>query len=102
MSEGFVANGSLANASGYERRLQTEIDMPLSIMKRCCVLAALVSPGCFALHAEAEDGRPKRPNILFCISDDQSWLYTSIGGDPVVKTPAFDRVAREGLRSWNS
>lgn len=39
----------------------------------------------------------KRPNILFCISDDQSWCHTGAMGDPVVKTPAFDRVAREGI-----
>ena len=39
-----------------------------------------------------------RPNILFCISDDQSYAHTGANGDPVVKTPAFDRVAGEGLR----
>jgi len=38
-----------------------------------------------------------RPNILFAISDDQSWLHTSINGDPVVKTPVFDRIAKEGV-----
>ena len=38
------------------------------------------------------------PNILFCISDDQSYANTGANGDPVVQTPAFDRVAREGLR----
>jgi len=38
------------------------------------------------------------PNILFCISDDQSYAHTSANGDPVVQTPAFDRIAREGLR----
>jgi hypothetical protein len=36
------------------------------------------------------------PNILFCISDDQSYAHASANGDPVIKTPAFDRVAREG------
>jgi N-sulfoglucosamine sulfohydrolase len=41
--------------------------------------------------------KKKRPNILFCISDDQSWLHAGAMGDPVVKTPAFDRVAREGI-----
>ncbi len=40
----------------------------------------------------------QRPNILFCISDDQSYAHTGANGDPVVKTPAFDRIAREGLR----
>lgn len=39
-----------------------------------------------------------RPNILFCVSDDQSYDHTGANGDPVVKTPAFDRIAREGLR----
>lgn len=38
-----------------------------------------------------------RPNILFCIADDWSWPHASAGGDPVVKTPNFDRVAREGF-----
>ncbi|MDG2224041.1 MAG: sulfatase [Rubripirellula sp.] len=39
-----------------------------------------------------------RPNILFCISDDQSYAHTGANGDPIVQTPAFDRTAREGLR----
>mgnify|MGYP006168917727 CR=1 FL=1 len=43
-----------------------------------------------------------RPNILFCISDDQSWAHTGANGDPVVSTPAFDRVAAEGLRFTHS
>ena len=44
----------------------------------------------------------ERPNILICISDDQSWAHTGANGDPVVRTPAFDRVAREGLRFVHS
>lgn len=40
---------------------------------------------------------PKPPNILIAIADDQSFLHTSIAGYPAVKTPAFDRVAREGV-----
>jgi len=47
-------------------------------------------------------GAEPRPNILFCISDDQSWAHMGANGDPVVKTPAFDRVANEGLRFINS
>ena len=39
----------------------------------------------------------ERPNILFCISDDQSYAHTGANGDPVVQTPGFDRIAREGL-----
>ncbi|MEM7393111.1 MAG: sulfatase, partial [Verrucomicrobiota bacterium] len=43
-------------------------------------------------------GPKERPNILFCISDDQSYAHTGANGDPVVKTPAFDRISREGIR----
>ena len=39
----------------------------------------------------------RRPNILFAISDDQSFLHTSFAGCTFIKTPAFDRVAREGV-----
>jgi len=38
-----------------------------------------------------------RPNILLAIADDQSWGHTSFAGDPVVRTPTFDRIAREGV-----
>ena len=39
-----------------------------------------------------------RPNILLLIGDN--WLYDHAGanGDPVVTTPVFDRIAREGAR----
>jgi len=49
------------------------------------------------LAASLSLAEAKRPNILFCISDDQSYAHTGATGDPVVKTPAFDRVAREGI-----
>ena len=41
------------------------------------------------------DTRP--PNILFAISDDQSYPYASVYGSKMVQTPAFDRVARNGV-----
>ncbi|MEW4487981.1 sulfatase-like hydrolase/transferase [Thalassoglobus sp. JC818] len=39
----------------------------------------------------------ERPNVLFVISDDQSWLHASAYGCEFVQTPAFDRVASEGI-----
>jgi N-sulfoglucosamine sulfohydrolase len=41
--------------------------------------------------------RPRRPNILFCIADDQSYQHAGAYGCRWVRTPGFDRVAREGL-----
>lgn len=39
----------------------------------------------------------KQPNILFAISDDQSYPHASAYGCRFVNTPAFDRVASEGI-----
>ncbi len=43
-----------------------------------------------------------RPNILFCMADDWGWPDAGAYGDPIVKTPAFDRVAREGILFENA
>ena len=52
----------------------------------------------FAIFVASFEAAESRPNILFCISDDQSYALAGANGDQVVKTPGFDRVAREGLR----
>lgn len=38
-----------------------------------------------------------RPNILFCIADDWGWPHAGAYGDQAVRTPAFDRLASEGV-----
>jgi len=50
----------------------------------------------------AAEGKPARPNILFLFADDWGWPHASCLGDPVVKTPAFDRVAKEGVLFRNA
>lgn len=39
----------------------------------------------------------QKPNILFAISDDQSWMHCSAYLDPHTRTPAFDSVAGKGV-----
>jgi arylsulfatase A-like enzyme len=58
-------------------------------MKRLLVALTLL---CSALYA-AET----KPNILFILADN--WRYPTAGilGDPMAKTPAFDRIASEGV-----
>ena len=53
-----------------------------------------------ASAAGAED--VKRPNILFIIADDWSWGHAGAYGCKWIKTPAFDRVAREGVLFQNT
>ena len=57
----------------------------------------LLSTGLVLLTGRARGKRAPRPNILFAIADDQSFAHTGAMGDPVVRTPTFDRVAREGV-----
>lgn len=44
-----------------------------------------------------ENTRQKSPNILFAISDDQSYPHASAYGAGFVDTPVFDRVANNGV-----
>ena len=58
-----------------------------------CLFIVLALTSFVRLHAAPAT----RPNILFVISDDQSYPHASAYGTKWVKTPAFDRIAREGL-----
>jgi arylsulfatase A-like enzyme len=44
----------------------------------------------------------ERPNIVLAIADDWSWPHASAYGAPGVKTPTFDRLAREGVLFSNA
>jgi arylsulfatase A-like enzyme len=45
----------------------------------------------------ADDAAAKRPNILFLIADDWGWNHSGAYGCTWIKTPTFDRLAREGV-----
>ncbi|MEQ9289193.1 MAG: sulfatase [Cyclobacteriaceae bacterium] len=62
-----------------------------------CILSACFFCSCSTSKSQQKSETTKRPNILFAFADDQSWLHTSAFGDKIVKTPAFDRVANEGI-----
>lgn len=38
-----------------------------------------------------------RPNIVFCLADDWGWPHAGAYGAPGIKTPSFDRLAKEGV-----
>lgn len=57
------------------------------------VLSTLVSS---LLIPQISSAVTNRPNILFVISDDQSYPHASAYGSSLVKTPAFDLVAQNG------
>ncbi len=47
-------------------------------------------------HTNASD-TPPHPNILLALGDNWAWPHAGALGDPTVKTPVFDRIAREGM-----
>ena len=55
-----------------------------------CLLAGAASVPLLAKAAQAQ------PNILFAIADDWG-VHAGVYGDKVVKTPTFDRLAKEGI-----
>ena len=43
-----------------------------------------------------------RPNVLFILADDFGWNDTSCMGQEKFKTPNIDRLARDGLDTWQA
>lgn len=70
---------------------------PFITALRAFVLCTATALTTVALSAATPATPRSRPNILFAISDDQSHAHTSFAGYKAVHTPAFDRVAREGI-----
>ena len=68
-------------------------------LKRAGLCAGAATLGLLGrMAAAAEAGVPRRkPNILFALADDWSYGHAGAYGCRWVKTPAFDRVAREGI-----
>jgi len=55
-----------------------------------------------ACTSKIEESSEVPPNFLFCIADDWSFPHAGVYGDSVVKTPNFDRVAKEGILFMNA
>ncbi len=65
-----------------------------------CLLVTMLA-GAFGKWALLQ-AAPRQPNVLLAISDDQSFRHTSIAGYKAITTPAFDRIAREGVLFRNA
>src|SRR5438309_7378889 len=60
----------------------------------CLAAVTLLAGASFAGAAAPAD---KRPNILFAMADDWAWPHAGVYGDKIVRTPTFDRLAKEGV-----
>ncbi|WP_211211951.1 sulfatase-like hydrolase/transferase, partial [Flexithrix dorotheae] len=62
----------------------------------------LVLFSCGKQEKVVEDNSPKRPNILFIMSDDHAYQAISAYDDKLLKTPNIDRLADEGILFSNA
>jgi arylsulfatase/arylsulfatase A len=58
-------------------------------------LAIVVAAGCD--EARRSDRSPARPNVVVIVTDDQGFGDLGWTGNPVLRTPNLDRLAREGV-----
>lgn len=64
------------------------------------MVAALASaPGAGVARAQ---GKTARPNLVFILSDDQRYDTMGAAGNKIIRTPAMDALARDGVRFTNA
>lgn len=60
---------------------------------------AILFPTC---QPEQKAGPPRRPNIVFIMSDDHAYQAISAYSNHLIQTPNIDRIARDGLLFTNA
>ena len=68
--------------------------MPHRFPSPFLALAALVAG---AIAPAVAQRPPEHPNIVVYVADDLGWRDTGVYGNPAVRTPNIDRLARSGL-----
>jgi arylsulfatase A-like enzyme len=76
-------------------------DSKVPLMKKVLFLC-LVSMVATTLLFSCKKEEPKRPNILFIMSDDHAYQAISAYSDKLLQTPNIDRIAREGMLFTNA
>ena len=66
------------------------------------ILISLLILISFSSCTKKEEVSPKRPNILFIMSDDHAYQAISAYSDKLIQTPNIDRIANEGLLFTNA
>jgi len=69
---------------------------------RILATIGLITGMAAAVPAEISAAESSRPNILFAIADDWSFGHAGVYGNRWVKTPGFDRVAKQGVLFTNA
>lgn len=71
------------------------------VARRCMVGASVLAAGAMswaALSPQAIGAAPRQPNIIVILADDLGYNDVSLNGNPLVRTPNIDSIARDGAR----
>ena len=79
-------------------------DNPENPMRRSFLKTGVGAVGSMALGAAplAAQAGPRRPNLIFMTTDGHRPDALSLNGNPILQTPNFDRIGREGVQFRNS
>jgi len=94
----FAAVAKTLAIAGFDSQMK-EIPMKLRHVLTVLVIGLALTP---MGASRAQQQTRSRPNILLAIADDWSFGHAGVYGCNWVKTPAFDRVAREGVLFTNA
>lgn len=84
-----------ANQPGHETTRR-------EFLQGSAALAGSLLAGSAASSLASAQTRTKRPNIVFFLGEGQRYDALSIAGNPILKTPNHDRIAREGMMFRNA
>ena len=66
--------------------------------RRFLALAGAGAAGLLAARLHAAEARPRKPNVVVIISDDQGYADVGVHGCKDIPTPHLDSIARNGVR----
>src|SRR5258708_7787819 len=77
----------------------------MNVLRLFLISLAVAIAGAVVVAAPAAEqpAAPRQPiNLLFIITDQQRWDTLGCAGNPIIKTPNLDQLAREGVRFTNA
>jgi arylsulfatase A-like enzyme len=82
----------------FTSQIKTEKMRPDS--KHCFLTSfpfGLIAVSGLLLNNSLQAKEPKKPNLLFIMTDQQRFDALSLAGNPILKTPNLDRLAKQGV-----
>ena len=74
----------------------------LTLKRSIITLLAWIAAGmACSLPAAAQQPRPRQPNVILIMTDDQGYGEIAAHGNPTIKTPHLDRLHAASVRLTN-